>query len=408
MYRFVKITNYYKAFLASCYAEHPAMSAATYGEQLHFLLSKRFGWSDYYSVHLRELGADAHEMIANAESMQRAWAVEHGVQGSLDEILFMQLEKLKPEVVFLQDSIRFSGEWIDEMRRRVPSVRYVIGWYCSPMTQQQEEALRGCDAIFCCSPFFVEKLTARGYRAILQRHAFEPAILQEISSMSGKISDLIFIGSLFAGAEGHGMRQSVLQSLIQSGILIDLFVNVESLSEADFIKRRLAYLVAHSLRKAGLVSVAKKIPGLKKGLLLWEYPKRPVGIKEILMKAKPPVYGREMFQALASSRMVFNYHGNASGPFAANIRLFEATGVGSCLVTDWKQDLRDLFDLDSEIVAFRSPEECVEKIRWLVDHPKELQSIAERGQQRTLRDHSYARRAEVLHSHIVQFLYKKA
>jgi spore maturation protein CgeB len=408
MYRFVKITNYYKAFLASCYAENPALSAATYDDQLRFLLSKRFGWSDYYSVQLRLLGVDAHEIIANAEPMQRAWAAEQGVRGTLDEILFAQLERSKPDVVFLQDSIRFGGSWIDELHRRVPSVRCVIGWYCSPMTQQQEEALRGCDMIFCCSPFFVDKLTAYGYRAILQRHAFEPVILQEISLSMGKRSDLIFIGSLLAGTEGHGMRQKVLQALIHHNIAMDLHINVETLSESDLIKRRLAYLTAHMLQKAGLMSMAKLVPGLEKGLQLREYPQRIRDAEALLQRAKPPIYGTEMFQALASSRMVFNYHGNAAGPYAANIRLFEATGVGSCLVTDWKKDLHELFDIDSEVVVFRSSEECIENIRWLLDHPAELRSIAEKGRLRTLRDHTYAQRTEVLHSHVMQFLSTKA
>jgi spore maturation protein CgeB len=407
MYRFAKITNYYRTFLASCYAKHRAMSDASYDEQRRFLLSQRFGWSDYYSVQLRKLGVDAHELIANADPMQHAWAAENGGQRSLDEILFAQLETMKSEVVFLQDSIRFGGAWIDELRHRVPSVRCVIGWYCSPMTDRQEEALRGCDFILCCSPYFVEKLTARGFHAILQRHAFEPAILDEILPQVEKESDLVFIGSLLAGIEGHGMRQTVLQELIRLNVAIDLYINVETLSDLELFKRRTAYLTAHMLQRAGMISLAQLIPGIEKGLQLREYPRRLRGAEELLQRSKAPVFGKEMFRALASSRMVFNYHGNVGGPYAANIRLFEATGVGSCLVTDWKEDLHELFDIDSEIVAFRSAEECVEKVRWLVAHPGELRSISEKGKLRTLRHHTYAQRAETLHSYISQFLLKK-
>jgi hypothetical protein len=36
---------------------------------------------------------------------------------------------------------------------------------------------------------------------------------------------------------------------------------------------------------------------------------------------------------------------------ATNQRLYEVTGVGSVLVTDWKSNMPDLFDLDREVVC---------------------------------------------------------
>ncbi len=78
------------------------------------------------------------------------------------------------------------------------------------------------------------------------------------------------------------------------------------------------------------------------------------------------------------------------------MRLFEATGVGSCLLTDWKNNLSDLFEPDAEVVAYRNAEECIEKAEYLLRHEGERQKIAAAGQCRTLRDHTFARRAEQL------------
>ena len=43
------------------------------------------------------------------------------------------------------------------------------------------------------------------------------------------------------------------------------------------------------------------------------------------------------------------------------MRLFEATGSGACLVTDWKENLGELFEPDVEVVTYRSVAECVKK-----------------------------------------------
>lgn len=78
------------------------------------------------------------------------------------------------------------------------------------------------------------------------------------------------------------------------------------------------------------------------------------------------------------------------------MRLFEATGIGTCLVTDWKENLIELFAPEKEVVTYRSAGECVEKVKWLLANPQERQAIARAGQQRTLADHNFARRAEQL------------
>jgi hypothetical protein len=98
-------------------------------------------------------------------------------------------------------------------------------------------------------------------------------------------------------------------------------------------------------------------------------------------------FGLAMLQTLAASKVTLNVHADISKN-AGNIRLFEATGVGTCLLTDWKDDLPTLFEPDQEVVAFRSHEECAEKLRYLLDHEENRRAIAAAGQKRSLRDHN--------------------
>lgn len=57
----------------------------------------------------------------------------------------------------------------------------------------------------------------------------------------------------------------------------------------------------------------------------------------------PPVYGRGMYYKLAQSKLVLNVHADSSPEYAPNVRLFETTSVGTCLLTDWKKNKNDLF-----------------------------------------------------------------
>lgn len=104
-------------------------------------------------------------------------------------------------------------------------------------------------------------------------------------------------------------------------------------------------------------------------------------------------WGRQMYQCLRSSRVTLNHHGDVA-PYANNMRLFEATGVGTCLVTDWKANLVDMFTPGKEAVAYRNPEECVELIEHYLAHDAERETVARAGQARTLREHTYYHRMQ--------------
>ena len=86
------------------------------------------------------------------------------------------------------------------------------------------------------------------------------------------------------------------------------------------------------------------------------------------------------------------------------MRLFEVTGAESLLLTDWYENLPDLFQPDTEVVCYKSVEECLEKVNWLLDHEKERAGIAAAGHARCLRDHNFdiraARLDEIIREHL--------
>ena len=65
-------------------------------------------------------------------------------------------------------------------------------------------------------------------------------------------------------------------------------------------------------------------------------------------RSHPPLFGLDMFQGLRDSQVTLNTHIDISPRSASNMRLFEATGAGSCLLTDRKENLDwTLFEEDA-------------------------------------------------------------
>src|SRR3989442_13102064 len=106
----------------------------------------------------------------------------------------------------------------------------------------------------------------------------------------------------------------------------------------------------------------------------------------------------------AESASTGHRHIDISGRFANNMRLFEATGVGTLLVTDWKENLCEMFEVGKEVVAYRTPQECAELITYYLEHDGERRAVALAGQERTLRDHTYQQRmkelADIVRKHV--------
>jgi spore maturation protein CgeB len=89
------------------------------------------------------------------------------------------------------------------------------------------------------------------------------------------------------------------------------------------------------------------------------------------------------------------------------MRLYEATGVGTLLITDWKENLHELFEPGKEVIAYRTPEECGELIQYYLEHEVEREAIARAGQERTLREHTYYQRMQELVDIITPLLHRR-
>jgi spore maturation protein CgeB len=70
------------------------------------------------------------------------------------------------------------------------------------------------------------------------------------------------------------------------------------------------------------------------------------------------------------------------------MRMYEATGMGTLLLTDGKTATHRVFS-DDEVVYYTSLEDAVEKVKYFLEHTDERNAIAKRGQEKTIAEYNY-------------------
>jgi spore maturation protein CgeB len=106
------------------------------------------------------------------------------------------------------------------------------------------------------------------------------------------------------------------------------------------------------------------------------------------------VWGEELHDLLHGSKIVLNitrsdFFGAETG---LNLRIFEALAAGCFLLTDYCDELRDLFRLGEEIETYRGSDELAEKIDYFLRHDDRRQAIAARGHERFCCDFTWQAR----------------
>ncbi len=380
--RFLILNTDYPEFLDWFYAIQPSLKYQPYEAQLRARYKSLFGVADFYSSSLRRLGHEAWDVYANNEHMQSAWALEHGLKidrpgadntrlrdalqlarraaartpvrrlknlflpvlRSLDKertcihgILAAQIKHYQPDILLNQDMHVIGAGFLGEMR---PHYGLLVGQIASPLPQGED--FTEYDLMISSLPNFVAHFRSIGVNSEQNGLGFDPSILDRLGHPDRDIS-ISFVGSL---SMAHETRIKLLE-----------------------------YLCLHLPMKIWGAG-AHRLP-----------PSSP-----IRKCYKGNAWGIEMYEILRRSKLTLNSHIGVAESYANNLRLYEATGAGACLVTDEKDNLSELFEPGKEVVTYRSPEDCAEAISYYLAHDEERETIARAGRDRTLRDHTYYHR----------------
>jgi len=409
----------------------------SYRARLERILDERVLYFNGFAREMERLGNEAHEVISDLHHLQKRWADENGVpflnmdQHWQTDILLSQIASIRPDVLYLQmgpfalpTAVRKSLKLMFPFLKKVVISQAILG-FCDDYAD--------IDLLIAGSPYLVKQAEANGVPVRLVYHGFDdgiPALLEtEGKDRNDPGFDLTFSGvSGWGEGANHPSRYWTLARLMRE---LDLRAWLmeggygESPSMAGLVRFKGGFLgdvLGYWL--ARVACVAGRSFGEACREELWDLRvafeerlrirKHGPGNGQTVPRAPlahlyprccfPPLSGMPMYRMMGASRVGFNMHEDSKKGSVDNIRMFDVTGVGSCLLTDTGDNMPDLFEADSEIVTYSSVDECVEKARYLLDHEDERRTIAARGQARTLRDHTIRQRVEQIDTEIRKIL----
>ncbi|WP_415846179.1 glycosyltransferase [Stutzerimonas zhaodongensis] len=112
------------------------------------------------------------------------------------------------------------------------------------------------------------------------------------------------------------------------------------------------------------------------------------------------VWGEELQMLLQSAKIVINitrsdFYGAETG---VNLRIFEALSAGCFLLTDYCEEIAELFTPGQDIEVFRSATELRAKVAYYLENEEERERIARNGRARFLEHHTWAARIDQIGS----------
>ncbi|MDR3623857.1 MAG: glycosyltransferase [Chlamydiales bacterium] len=403
----------------------------TYGEVLQSFQQEGLVIPGGWAKCMKELQWQAEDIIPDFTILQWHWAKEQGIALTPQEpffseqIFLKQVEHFKPDVIFFERGgiLTISQALRRTLKDRFPFLCAVVGlWGDDLQVGWEWHGFNDLDILFGTYTSRVECIRQAGISSDLMPLCFDHNLAcKMIAKQEKPIFDFVFAGTSGYRFDDHQERYEMLCALMQATPLHLWCSEKRFERDSKWVESVLAFLhfIGKRMDESTLQRIDKWISKseklsctinhmirIKKGLapkdpLYWRKNK-PLG-NLFPSRVTPALFGTRYYQLLGQSKIVFNRHRDDKSEFG-NIRMFEVTGMGSCLLTDRGWESRGLFELDQEIVAYSSVEECIEKANYLLENEPVRSRIAHAGHIRTLKEHTVFHRCEQLAHALTNYL----
>ncbi|MEY2793960.1 MAG: hypothetical protein RJA76_1952, partial [Bacteroidota bacterium] len=259
-----------------------------------------------------------------------------------------------------------------DIRQIAPKNCFIMAWdgFVKPLVQKN----KSYDLILTCLDAIQYTYQKIGTASEILHFAFDPRVLDFVDTH--KSETCTFSGSI---SPVHQSRLDFLYQLTQAPIDFKLYLGNYDTGYNPFSRTILREIIQNKNFK-NLLKVYQLQQDNHKG-----------------------GWGLDMYKILARSVSTLNFHGDEVAK-ACNIRLFEATGLGTCLVTDNKPGLEEFYIKDEEVVTFEHINDLIDKLIYLEKNPKIAASIGQAGKNKIFTSHLWEHRTkqliEIIHKHI--------
>lgn len=381
-------TGFYSNFTQSFYSNYPSFQEHSFEEQRREINKRYSIWGHGWEAAFQKNGFNAYSVPISSSDLQLKWAKENfKEQVSTQEIIFQQIKLFQPDILWYD---HFDLNLLKKIKEQLRSIKLVVGWSGSAIPPLG--VLKEVDLVLSCAPETVNILSKQGLSIEHVHHAFNPAPMEYLVS-NDKKHLITFVGQIVRGEEYHNYREKLLVS-ISNNYELSLFSPHYNTTFFEVgkstVKKILSEVLRYGSKKPLLNKILSQNPFIVK-LMNTKYQWLPFDLT-LKRNMHPPVFGYEMYQVISDSEIVLNIHADSSPKYASNMRLFETTGVGSCLLTDDRQNLSELFRTNEEVLSYKNEKDCLEKIKWLIENPDERRKIAQTGQKKTMQEHLFQHR----------------
>ncbi|MBR0875117.1 glycosyltransferase family 1 protein [Bradyrhizobium tropiciagri] len=324
-----------------------AANATRFEARRDVFLHDRFG-APHFLKPVLDGSPDAFFTNGDDEVLQRQWAKAQGMPGTpaLEVILLAQIEHHKTEVFYNIDPVRYPSTFVAKLPA---SVKTTLCWRAAPSGNAD---LSAYGAVLGNFPSILESWRSKGCRAELFFPSVDP-VMEEYGNGERPI-DVAFVGGY---SRHHSARGRTLEQ-------------VAGLAGSH---RMVFCLDASRLTRLAESAIGRLLPLGKH--------RRPDAIAAI---ARPPVFGRDLYQLFGSAKIVLNGAIDMAGNDRGNMRCFEAMGCGALLVSD-AGNYPEGMQGGETIAIYNSGNDCPIKIEACLRDWDELQATAEKGR-RAVRD----------------------
>jgi spore maturation protein CgeB len=98
----------------------------------------------------------------------------------------------------------------------------------------------------------------------------------------------------------------------------------------------------------------------------------------MLNAVEKPVFLNELLEVFAESKIVINAHSDIAGQYKGNMRVFEALGTGSFMLSD--KGIYPEFLIDGEdFVSYANINDLLDKVEYYLENEDEREKIAKHG-----------------------------
>ncbi|MFP4486925.1 MAG: glycosyltransferase [Campylobacterales bacterium] len=343
-------------------------SDESYSQQIDQFYAQMYWPGNSLEKNMEKLGYVSNSLlfskpdICDIVSLNDAWSKEYNIVISKERIyntLLKQISFYNPDILYLQAGWMFDSSFFDEIRSCCLDIKLIIISCGTYLKEQHYINAKSADIVITVCDNLKIEFIKRGVNSEVLRHAFDERVLKHIQTARNKANKILFSGSIGGRFVNDVQRHSYRNDIVR-------------------------YLYA----RTGKVDILSPKS---------EYIKK-------FENVKPPQFGIRRFDTISQYSVSINVQSEAAGNSASNVRLYEIPGVGTCLLTDHKDDLEELFDIDKEVVSFNSKEEALDKAEYLLKNPDIAKKIGDSGQKRILKNHTYLNRAKELDAIIQKHL----